>query len=56
MSHFFAMGGYAAYVWPAYGASFVGIAAAVVLTLRAYARAKAYLESIEADIEREPVA
>jgi heme exporter protein D len=53
MSHFFAMGGYAAYVWPAYGASFVGIASAVVLILRSYARAKTHLAKIEAESERE---
>jgi heme exporter protein D len=54
MSHFFAMGGYAAYVWPAYGVSFVGIAAAVVLTLRSYARARTQLAKIEAETGREP--
>jgi heme exporter protein D len=53
MSHFFAMGGYAAYVWPAYGISFVGIAAAVLLTLRSYSRAKARLAKIEAESTRE---
>jgi|HubBroStandDraft_6_1064221.scaffolds.fasta_scaffold181163_2 heme exporter protein CcmD len=47
MMHFLAMGGYAAYVWPAYGASFVGIGAAVALSWRAYARAKATLERAE---------
>lgn len=49
MMHFLAMGGYAAFVWPAYGASFVGIACAVALTLRAYARAKAQLKRIEGE-------
>jgi heme exporter protein D len=47
MSHFFAMGGYAAFVWPAYGVSFLGIGAAIVLTLRSYWRAQATLEKIE---------
>jgi heme exporter protein D len=53
MNHFFAMGGYAAYVWPAYGVSFIGIASAVVLTIRSYTRAKARLARIEAESERE---
>ncbi|HEY1962917.1 MAG TPA: heme exporter protein CcmD [Rhizomicrobium sp.] len=47
MAHFFDMGKYAAYVWPAYGVSFIGIAAAIALTLRAYARAKAQLAAVE---------
>ena len=47
MSHFLAMGGYGAYVWPAYGVSLLGIACAIGLTLRAYARAKAVLARIE---------
>ena len=47
MAHFFAMGGYAAFVWPAYGASLVGIGAIVVATLRSYARAKRALSQIE---------
>jgi heme exporter protein CcmD len=41
------MGKYAAYVWPAYGASFAGIAAAIALTIRAYRRARSRLEKIE---------
>jgi len=47
MSAFFAMGGYAAYVWPAYAVSAVGIASAVVLVARAYAKAKARLKALE---------
>ena len=47
MAHFLDMGKYAAYVWPAYGASVIGIAAAIALTLRAYARAKAQLATLE---------
>ena len=48
MTHFFAMGGYAAYVWPAYGATALGLIGAVVLTLRGYARAKKLLASAQA--------
>ena len=47
MDAFLHMGGYAAYVWPAYGASAVGIGAAIVLTLSAYRRAKARLAALE---------
>jgi heme exporter protein CcmD len=41
------MGKYAAFVWPAYGISAIGIIAAMLLTLRAYRRAKARLSAIE---------
>ena len=47
MAHFFAMGGYAAYVWPSYGVSFIGLTAAIVLTWRADTRARRALERAE---------
>lgn len=50
VSAFFAMGGYAAYVWPAYGASLLGIAGAVIWVLWAWRRTRtrlAILESLE---------
>jgi heme exporter protein D len=47
MSNFWAMGGYADYVWPAYGISFLGIAGAAWLTVRSYRRAKAALAALE---------
>lgn len=47
MEAFFAMGKYAVYVWPAYGASLVGLGLAVALTLSAYARAKKRLAALE---------
>jgi heme exporter protein CcmD len=46
MKEFLNMGGYAAFVWPAYAISIGGLAAIVVLTLRAYARAKARLMAV----------
>lgn len=46
MAQFFAMGKYAAFVWPAYAISAAGLIAAVALTLRAYAHAKRRLQSI----------
>lgn len=47
MSGFLAMGGYGAYIWPAYGVTVLLLGAAVVLTLRAHARAKARLAALE---------
>jgi heme exporter protein D len=47
MTEFLAMGGYAAFVWPAYGVSVVGILAAVAIVLRAYARAQTQLKALE---------
>jgi len=47
MSGFWAMGGYAAYVWPAYGISFLGLAGAALLTIRSYLRVQAQLEALE---------
>ena len=47
MSGILAMGGYAAYVWPAYGVSVLLLGGAVVVTWRAYARARARLAALE---------
>ena len=47
MSDFFSMGGYALYVWPAYGFSVAGLAGMLILTLRADRRARARLEKAE---------
>jgi heme exporter protein D len=47
MAHFLDMGKYAAFVWPAYGVSVLGIAAAIVLTLSASRRAKKNLAALE---------
>ena len=44
---FFAMGGYAAFVWPAYGLSLAGIGTAVVLTFNSYRRTRAALAVLE---------
>jgi heme exporter protein D len=40
MSEFFAMGGYAAYVWPAYGISAAALLALGVMSWRAMVRAE----------------
>jgi heme exporter protein D len=47
MSAILNMGGYAAFVWPAYGASVLLLGAAIVLTWRAYARARVQLAALE---------
>ena len=44
---FWQMGGYAAFVWPAFGVSALGLIAAVAWTLRAYNAAKARLKTLE---------
>jgi heme exporter protein CcmD len=41
MMHVLEMGGYGAFVWPAYGVTVLGLGGAVLFTLRAYFRAKA---------------
>jgi heme exporter protein D len=48
MSGFWAMGGYAAYVWPAYGISAAALAIAAWLTWRAWRRAVARIAALEA--------
>ena len=47
VSAFLAMGGYAAFVWPAYGASLLGLAAAVIWVLAAWRRARSRLANLE---------
>jgi heme exporter protein D len=50
MAEFFAMGGYAAYVWPAYAASFITLLAAIVLSLRGHAKARENVQRLELEI------
>jgi heme exporter protein D len=47
MNNFWAMGGYAAYVWPAYGISFAALVIAVIVVWRGHAQAKAALAALE---------
>lgn len=44
---FLRMGGYAAYVWAAYGITLLGLGGAIVSTLRSYLRAKALLSDLQ---------
>ena len=50
IAHFLAMGGYARYVWPAYGITALGIGGVIILTLRAYARAKTRISAVESGL------
>jgi len=47
VSGFLSQGGYAFYVWTAYGLSLAGLGLAALLTLRAYRKAKAALARLE---------
>ena len=47
MNNLLNMGGYAAFVWPAYGVTVLGLGIAIAMTLRAYERAKARLAALE---------
>lgn len=47
MANFFAMGGYAVFVWPAYAVTFVVLITAVVLSLQSYAQARKNVRQLE---------
>lgn len=48
MSAFFAMDGYAAFVWPAYALTFLGVAGLIGLALKRRKDAEARLKRLEA--------
>lgn len=48
MSGFLAMGGYAAFVWPAYGAAVGALVALALVSLRQWRAAKAEVARLEA--------
>jgi heme exporter protein D len=50
MAEFFAMGGYAAYVWPAYVVTILTLAGAIVLSLRAHAKARENVRRLELEL------
>jgi len=50
MAEFFAMGGYATYVWPAYIATILTLSVAVVMSLRAHAKARENVRRLELEI------
>lgn len=47
MNNFFAMGGYAAFIWPAYGVSVLALVAMVWQSVAAWRAAKKRLETLE---------
>jgi heme exporter protein CcmD len=49
MAGFFAMGGYAVFVWPAYIVSVAVLGAAVVVSLLAHAKARKTVRELEAE-------
>ena len=49
MSNFFAMGGYAAFIWPAYGVSLLGLLAMIWQSWAAWRAAKKRLKALEED-------
>lgn len=49
MGEFFAMGGYAAYVWPSYGATALLLGALTYWSLRRNAKTRAELAALEAE-------
>ena len=49
MTHFLAMGGYGAFIWPAYGASLIGLLAMAWQSWAAWRAAKKRLAALEED-------
>jgi heme exporter protein D len=49
VSNFFAMGGYAAFIWPAYGVSLLGLLAMIWQSWAAWRAAKKRLKALEED-------
>lgn len=49
MSAFFAMDGYAAFVWPAYALTFIGVAGLIVLAVKRRKNAETRLKRLEAE-------
>ena len=47
MNAFLAMGGYGAFIWPSYAATFVVLGIAIVISLRGHARAVAEVRRLE---------
>ena len=52
MSEFFAMGGYAAFVWPCYGASALVLGLMIYFSVAGHRRAKADIRTLEAETRR----
>ena len=54
MNDFFAMGGYAAYVWPSYIIAVAAIAGMAIQTVTAWRRAQERLNALEKDAAPTP--
>lgn len=54
MSDFFEMGGYGAFIWPAYAAAAVLLAGLLAVSWRTMRRREALVESLRANRRREP--
>lgn len=54
MSEFLAMGGFGAFIWPAYGAAGVLLAAVLILSWRGMRQREALVESLRAGRRPEP--
>lgn len=54
MNEFFAMGGYAAYVWPSYLIAALAIGGVAAQTIREWRRARDRLRALEADAAPPP--
>jgi heme exporter protein D len=53
LADYLAMGGYAAFVWPAYGAAAIVLVALLVASVRSLARCEAELAQLGGDGERD---
>ena len=49
MSEFFAMGGYAAFVWPCYAASILVLGVLIMQSVAAHARARKEIKRLEGE-------
>lgn len=47
MANFFAMGGYAVFVWPAYAATLLVLSGAIILSVQAHSEAKKSVRELE---------
>ncbi len=52
MANFFAMGGYAVFVWPAYVVTLLVLVTTIVVSLQAHARARNAVRRLEAEEEQ----
>jgi len=50
MADFFAMGGYAGYVWPAYAASLLVLVTAIITALHGHAKARENVRRLELEV------